>query len=213
VLCAAGCLFWASGAARAEDASSWRDIETKYIFGFTNTFRYKDLSLSVLIDGVQGNKVYDETRMEIENLTGYNNESAAVLNRWKAQGNISNVPRALANGTTNAANAALLQSQVSSLYVENGSFVRMRSATLSYQFNQKALKQMGISGLRIYVTGQNLFIITKYKGYYPELDSSGQGTNNQAVNAGLSPSLYSIGIDAGAYPAARTFTIGANVQL
>ena len=185
----------------------------KYFFGFTNTFRYKDFSLSVLIDGVQGNKVYDETRMEIENLTGYNNESAAVLNRWKAQGNISDIPRALANGTTNAANAALLQSQVSSLYVENGSFIRMRNATLSYNVNQKLLKQIGLSGLRIYVTGQNLFIITKYKGYYPELDSSPYANNNTPVNAQYSPSLYSIGIDAGAYPAARTFTIGANVQL
>jgi TonB-dependent starch-binding outer membrane protein SusC len=185
----------------------------KYIFGITNTFRYKNFSLSVLIDGVQGNKVYDETRMEIENLTGYANESAAVLNRWQAQGNITDVPRALANGTTNAANAALLQSQVSSLYVEDGSFVRMRNATLSYQLSDKVLKQIGISGLRVYVTGQNLFIITKYKGYYPELDSFGQGTNNQAVNAGQSPTLYSIGVDAGAYPAARTFTVGVNVQL
>ena len=79
-------------------------------------------------------------RMEIENLTGYNNESAAVLNRWKAQGNISDVPRALANGTTNATNAALLQSQVSSLYVENGSFVRMRNATLSYNVTAEIIK-------------------------------------------------------------------------
>ena len=185
----------------------------KYTFGFTNTFHYNDFSLSLLIDGVQGNKVYDETRMEIENLTGYANESAAVLNRWQEQGNVTSVPRALANGTTNAANAALLQSQVSSLYVEDGSFVRLRSATLSYQFNQKILKQIGIASLRLYVTGQNLFIITKYKGYYPELDSFGQGTNNQAVNAGQSPTLYSIGVDAGAYPAARTITVGANVQL
>jgi hypothetical protein len=151
--------------------------------------------------------------MEIENLTGYANESAAVLARWKTQGSVTDVPTAIANGTTNAANAALLQSQVSSLYIENGSFIRMRSATLSYQVNQKVLKHIGISGLRFYVTGQNLFIITKYKGYYPELDSFGQGTNNQAVNAGQGPSLYSIGVDAGAYPAARTITIGANVQL
>jgi hypothetical protein len=111
-------------------------------------------------------------------------------------------------------NAALLQSQVSSLYVENGSFVRMRNATLSYNVNQKLLKQIGLSGLRIYVTGQNLFIITKYKGYYPELDSSPQGgTNNQAVNAQYAPTLYSIGIDQGSYPAARTYTVGVNVQL
>jgi TonB-linked SusC/RagA family outer membrane protein len=185
----------------------------KYTFGFSNTFRYKSFTLSLLIDGVQGNKVYDETRMEIESLTGYTNESAAVLNRWEKQGAITDVPTAIANGTSNAVNAALLQSQVSSLYVENGSFIRMRNATLSYQVNQKILKQIGIAGLRFYVTGQNLFIITKYKGYYPELDSYGQGTNNQAVNAGQGPSLYSIGVDAGAYPAARTITVGANIQL
>ena len=185
----------------------------KYFFGFTNTFTYKEFSLSMLIDGVQGNNVYNETRMEYQNLTGYANESSLVLDRWKQQGNVTNVPRALANGTSNAAEAALLQSQVSSLYVEDGSFLRMRSATLSYQFNQKTLQHLGISNLRLYVTGQNLFIITKYTGYYPELDSFGQGTNNQAVNAYQSPTLYSIGVDAGAYPAARTITVGVNVQL
>lgn len=185
----------------------------RYTFGFTNTFSYKNLSLSILIDGVQGNKVYDETRMEIESLTGYTNESARVLGRWEQSGQVTSIPTAINNGTTNAANAALLQSQVSSLYIENGSFIRLRSATLSYQFDQKLLKRTGMAGLRLYVTGQNLFIVTKYKGYYPDLDSFGQGTNNQAVNAGQGPSLYSIGVDAGAYPAARTITIGANVQL
>lgn len=185
----------------------------RYTFGFTNTFRYKDFSLSVLIDGVQGNKVYDETRMEIEGLTGYTNESAAVLGRWEQSGQNTGVPTAINNGTTNATNAALLQNQVSSLYVEDGSFIRLRSATLSYQLNPKVLKRTGIAGLRVYITGQNLFIVTKYKGYYPDLDSFGQGTNNQAVNAGQGPSLYSIGVDAGAYPAARTITIGANIQL
>jgi TonB-linked SusC/RagA family outer membrane protein len=185
----------------------------KYSFGFTNTFRYKDFSLSLLIDGVQGNKVYDETRMEIEGLTGYTNESAAVLGRWEQAGQVTSVPTAINNGTSNATNAALLQNQVSSLYIENGSFIRLRSATLSYTLDQKLLKRTGIAGLRFYVTGQNLFISTKYKGYYPDLDSFGQGTNNQAVNAGQGTSLYSIGVDAGAYPAARTFTIGANIQL
>lgn len=185
----------------------------RYTFGFSNTFRYKDFSLSLLIDGVHGNKVYDETRMEIENLTGYANESARVLARWEQPGQLTGIPTAIDNGTSNAANAALLQNQVSSLYVENGSFIRLRSATLSYQLNQNVLKRTGIAGLRLYITGQNLFIVTKYKGYYPDLDSFGQGTNNQAVNAGQVTSLYSIGVDAGAYPAARTLTIGANIQL
>jgi TonB-linked SusC/RagA family outer membrane protein len=195
------------------DLTSLGSALPKYFFGFTNTFRYKDFSLSILIDGVQGNKVYDETRMETEPLTGYTNEGSAVLGRWKAQGQVTSVPRALANGTTNADNAALLQNQVSSLYVEDGSFIRMRNVTLSYQFSQKLLKNIGIAALRLYVTGQNLFIITNYKGYNPELDSFGQGTNNQAVNAGQGPSLYSIGVDAGAYPASRIITVGLNVQL
>lgn len=185
----------------------------KLIIGFTNTFRYKDFSLSFLIDAVLGNKIYDETRMETEALAGYTNESANVLNRWKTPGQITSVPTAIANGTTNAANAALLQSQVSSLYVEDGSFVRLKNVTLSYQLNQKMVNQIGLQAVRLYVTGQNLLISTKYKGYYPELDSFGQGTNNQAVNAGQSPTLYSIGVDAGAYPAARTITVGLNIQL
>lgn len=185
----------------------------KFTFGFSSMFRYKDFSLSFLIDGVVGNKIYDETRMEIESLSGYTNESANTLNRWKTDGQITSVPTAIANGTSNAANAALLQSQVSSMYVEDGSFVRLKNVTLSYQLSQKLVKQIGLQMLRIYVTGQNLLMITKYKGYYPELDSFGQGTNNQAVNAGQGPSLYSIGVDAGAYPAARTITFGLNIQL
>ncbi len=97
--------------------------------------------------------------MEIENLTGYNNESAAVLNRWQEQGNISNIPRALANGTTNAANAALLQSQVSSLYVEDGFFYSHAQCHPELQsLESENIKTVGLAGLRFYVTGQNLLL-------------------------------------------------------
>ena len=184
----------------------------KYTFGFTNTFRYKNLSLSMLIDGTQGNKVYNETRMETEALTGYTNESTTVLRRWKQAGDVTNVPRALSNGTSNAADAALLQSQVSSLYVEDGSFIRLRSLTLAYQFDESLLKHLHVAGLRVYATAQNMFTITNYSGYYPEINGFGQGTNNQASNAGSGASLMALGIDNGTYPAARTYTLGLNVQ-
>ncbi|TDW96577.1 SusC/RagA family TonB-linked outer membrane protein [Dinghuibacter silviterrae] len=185
----------------------------KYTFGLGSEWRYKAFTLSLLFDGVQGNKVYDETRMEIENLTGYNNESAAVLARWKNDGDVTAIPRALDNGTTNATAAALLQSQIASNYVENGSFVRLRNATLGYAFDPKVLRRLELSGLRIYVTAQNLFTITKYKGYYPEINGFGQGTNNQAVNAGVGATLMALGIDNGAYPVARTYIVGVNIQL
>jgi TonB-dependent starch-binding outer membrane protein SusC len=57
-----------------------------------------------------------------------------------------------------------------------------------------------------------LLTVTNYKGYYPEVNGSGQGTNNQATNAGSSSSLMSLGIDKGTYPAAKTFTAGVNIQ-
>ena len=184
----------------------------KYTIGFSNEFRYKAFGLNFLIDGVQGNKVYNATRMETEPLSGYTNESTSVLNRWKAPGDITDIPRALNNGTNNTADAALLQSRVSSHYIEDGSFVRLRTITLSYQLQKNIIERLGVSGAKLYVTAQNLITLTNYSGYYPEVNGFGQGTNNQATNAGSSTSLMSLGIDRGTYPAAKTFTAGINIQ-
>lgn len=185
----------------------------KYTIGFSNEFTYKGLSFSFLIDAVQGNKVYNATRMEIEALSGYANESAAVLNRWQNPGDITDIPRALGNGTTNSGAAAQLQNRVSSHYIEDGSFVRLRNITLSYQINKSIVEKLGFSGLKIYATAQNLITLHNYKGYYPEVNGFGQGTNNQAENAGAGSSLMSLGIDRGTYPSAKTFTAGVNIQL
>jgi len=184
----------------------------KYTLGFSNDFRYKAISLSFLIDAVQGNKVYNATRMETEALSGYANESTAVLNRWKKPGDITDIPRALGNGTTNTTAAAMLQNRVTSHYIEDGSFVRLRNITLSYQLNKSLIGKMGLSGAKIYFTAQNLITLTNYSGYYPEVNGFGQGTNNSATNAGTSASLMSLGIDKGTYPAAKTFTAGINIQ-
>ncbi|MFV8326184.1 SusC/RagA family TonB-linked outer membrane protein [Flavobacterium sp. ZS1P14] len=185
----------------------------KYTVGFSNEFTYKGLSLSFLIDAVQGNKVYNATRMEIEALSGYANESANVLNRWQNPGDITSVPRALGNGTTNSGAAAQLQNRVSSHYIEDGSFVRLRNITLSYHVDKSIVEKIGFSGLKIYATAQNLITLHNYKGYYPEVNGFGQGTNNQAENAGAGSSLMSLGIDRGTYPSAKTFTAGVNIQL
>jgi TonB-linked SusC/RagA family outer membrane protein len=185
----------------------------KFTYGLTSDLHYKSFDLSLLFDGVYGNKVYDETRMEIENLTGFNNESAAVLGRWENQGDNTSIPRALGNGTTNVNAAALLQSQIASNYVESGSFFRLRNATLSYSLDQRWLKHVSVAGCRVYVTAQNVFTIDHYKGYYPEINGFGTGTNNQAVNAGQGLSLLALGIDNGTYPVARTYVVGINVTL
>ena len=74
------------------------------------------------------------------------------------------------------------------------------------------VKRLGVSGAKLYVTAQNLVTLTNYSGYYPEVNGFGQGTNNQAANAGAATSLMSLGIDRGTYPAAKTFTAGINIQ-
>jgi hypothetical protein len=185
----------------------------KFTYGIAQNFRYKSVTLQLIFDGSYGNKVYDATRMETEPLSGYANESAAVLARWQKPGDVTSIPTAINNGTTNSDAANLLQSQVASNYLESGSYFRLRNATLGYNFDTQLVKKIGINALRVFVTGQNLFIITKYKGYTPDVNSFGNGVNNKPVNAGDGTAqLMALGIDHGAYSAARTYTIGFNVQ-
>lgn len=183
-----------------------------FTFGFSNNFKYKNLMLSVLIDGTQGNDIYNGLRMETEAMSGFTNQSTAVLKRWQKKGDVTDIPRALDNRGTNAAEAAKLQNRISSHFIEDGSFIRFRNVTLSYDLTSNLPKTLGFAGAQIYVTAQNLFTFTKYSGYYPEVNAYGQGTNNQASNTGSAVALLSLGIDRGTYPTAKTYTVGVNVQ-
>ncbi|GAC1307202.1 MAG: TonB-dependent receptor [Mucilaginibacter sp.] len=197
----------------SKDPTSLGSALPKFTYGIAENFRYKAFTLSLLFDGVYGNKVYDATRQETEQLNGFANETAGVLARWEKPGDVTNVPTAINNGTTNSASINFLNTNATSYYLESGSFFRLRNATLGYNFSPDVLKHIGVEKIRLFVTGQNLFMITKYKGYTPDVNSFGNGTNNKPVNAGDGgPSLLSLGVDDGAYPAARIYTIGVNVQ-
>ncbi|HWD89346.1 MAG TPA: TonB-dependent receptor [Mucilaginibacter sp.] len=185
----------------------------KFTYGIAENLRYKAFSLSLLFDGVYGNKIYNATRQETDRLNGGANESADVLARWEKPGDITSVPGAFNNGAGTNTSNNFLNSNPTSYYVESGSFFRLRNATLGYNFDADLLKKIGVQRLRIFATGQNLFMITKYKGYTPDVNSFGNGTNNKPVNAGDgAPTILSLGVDDGAYPAARVYTIGVNVQ-
>jgi TonB-dependent starch-binding outer membrane protein SusC len=185
----------------------------KFSYGIAENFRYKAFTLSLLFDGVYGNKVYNATRQETESLNGPANETTGVLSRWEKPGDITSVPTAINNGTTNSASINFLNNNATSYYLESGSFIRLRNASLGYNFNPALLKHIGIEKLRLFVTGQNLVMITKYKGYTPDVNTFGNGTNNKPVNAGDGgPSLLSLGVDHGTYPAARVYTVGVNVE-
>ncbi|MDB5133806.1 MAG: TonB-dependent receptor [Mucilaginibacter sp.] len=178
----------------------------KAVYGFANTITYKNLSLDFLFDAVAGNKVYDATRVETEGMDLTGNASTAVLNRWRKPGDITNVPAANITGINAAGFSTIVPS---SRFIENGAFVRLKSLSLGYVIKNELLEKQGIK-IRVYATAQNLFTITKYKGYYPEVNSfSGSSQSGGSLGA---PSSTAIGIDYGTYPQTKTYTAGLNVS-
>ncbi|MFT4202567.1 MAG: TonB-dependent receptor [Chitinophagaceae bacterium] len=171
--------------------------QPKFTFGFTNNIRYKDLSLDLLIDGVYGNKIYNSTRMTLEAMSSYANADANTLRRWKASGDVTDVPKAVYGDP--APDNSVANSSPSTRFLENGSYLRLRSATLSYRLRDKWMKRIGFNNASFYVTAQNLFTITDFSGYTPEINSGGTSTVN-------------MGIDYGTYPQARSFIFGVNLS-
>lgn len=153
-----------------------------FTFGFTNNFSYKNWYLDVLFTGSYGNDVYNASRFDLELMNDFKNQSTEVLKRWTTPGQITDVPKA--NATT--------AMYVSDRFVEDGSFVKLKSVTLGYNF-VKPFK--GIDKLNVYVTGQNLYTWTDYSGFDPEVNAF--NTTN-----GVS------GIDYGTYPQVRTIIFG-----
>lgn len=159
-----------------------------FTLGLTNTFSWKKLDLSIFIQGNFGNDIYNATRVDLEGMFDSKNQSVAVLDRWTPENTNTDIPRARFGNLDNVRN--------SSRFVENGSYVRLKSATLSYRLleNYNFIKL-----LSLYVTGENLLTFTDYSGFDPEVNAYG----NSAVE---------LGIDYGTYPQARSVIFGVNVQ-
>jgi hypothetical protein len=168
------------------------------VYSLVNNFTYKSFGLDLLFDGVGGNKIFDATRIETEGMATANNATTAVLNRWKKPGDITNVPKAVFGDPGVA--GSVPNSSISSRFIESGAFFRLKAATLSYRLTTASLQHIGVNGIRFYVTGQNLFTVTKYKGYNPEVNQQGNSST-------------ALGIDYGTYPQARIYTVGLNLEL
>jgi len=164
-----------------------------FTYGFTNTFSYANFELSILFQGVQGAEVLNLTRRHMGNGEGNFNSYALWNERWKSESDPGNgeIPRA--NRQTGNSN-----NRPSSYQVEDASYFRLRSLTFGYTFKSGTLGNT-LSGLRLYVTGTNLFTATDYIGYNPEVNNIEDIVNVQ-------------GEDYGAYPLAKTFTFGLNAS-
>lgn len=159
------------------------------VYGMTNTFSFKGLELSVFINGVSGNTIYGQPVRHATNLIS-GNQLASMRDRWTPTNPSNTIPRANFSG----GGADL----ISSRWIVDGAFWRLRNVTLAYNLPGKLLSGMKMRSARVYVSGQNLFTQTTYPGYDPEVGTFGQSNLRQ-------------GVDWGSYPPNKIVMVGLNV--
>ena len=175
------------GKITASDKTYIGDPNPAFTFGLTNTFTYKGFSLNIFMQGSVGNDIFNASKGDVMGMYDLKNQSTEVLERWRTPGQITNVPKAGFN------------MQPSSYFIEDGTYLRIKDITLSYNFHGGILDRLGVSRLQPYVTATNLVTFTDYSGMDPEVNEWG---NSGAVQ----------GIDWGTYPHSKSFVFGVNVE-
>ena len=149
-----------------------------------NTLSYGDFSFSFYLQGVYGNDIFNANRLYTEAMSITTNQSAAVLDRWTAPGTSNSIPRAVYGDPNN-------NNRASSRYIEDGSYLRIKNVTLSYNIPVDFPGKKIFDYAKVYLSGQNLYTFTNYTGFDPEVSSNG--------------------IDNNVYPLTRTVSLGLNV--
>jgi TonB-linked SusC/RagA family outer membrane protein len=181
------------GKITSEDRTFIGSYLPKFTYSLNYSASYKNFDLGIFLQGVQGNKIFNAERVIVEGMVRLFNSGTAVLNAWTPSNTNTNIPRAV-NSDPNQ------NSRVSTRWVENGSFLRLKNFMLGYTIPESTLNNLtkgAVSRFRVYVSSQNLFTFTKYKGWDPEIGSR----RNTLTN----------GIDYGQYPSARSFQLGVQV--
>ncbi len=160
------------------------DPTPDFTYGITLNAAYKGFDMVLLGTGVAGNQIFNATRRFDLPTSNY---STAILNRWTGEGTSNKIPRLTLNDTNEN------YSRVSSLFIEDGSYFRIKTLQVGYTLPNKLTQKAGINKIRFYVMANNLLTITKYTGFDPEIGGG------------------SYGVDRGFYPQARTYFAGINV--
>lgn len=147
-----------------------------YFGGIINTFKYKRFTLSAFVQFVSGNEIFNYLRYKNESMVGLENQSTSVLNRWQYDGQVTDVPRAILNDPIG-------NSSFSTRWIEDGSYVRLKSVELSYIIPDEFL---AFKNAKFYASANNLFTHTKYLGYDPEFAYSFSPVD-QGIDYGLMP--------------------------
>lgn len=175
----------------------------KFIYGWNNSISYKNFDLTFLIQGGYGNDIFNAVRIKTENPS--NGLSSNLKKRWTIDNQHTSVPVFMGTRERNSLELGANQTagigvdQRSSRWIENGSYLRMKNVTLNYTIPAAIAGKIGASRLSAYVTAINLFTLTRYTGYDPEVSS---------FNAGGAGGL---GIDLSNYPTGKVFMFGVNL--
>lgn len=181
-----------------DDRTILGNPQPNYIFGITNTFSYKGVELSFLIQGVQGNEIMHLGRRFYANFAGTANGLKEMNNRWRSVEDPGDGVTPRANRDLSRYSSSNASANISSTHIEDGSFIRLRNISLAYNLPGRLIEKFSLRAVRVYANAQNLFTISNYTGYNPEVSVSG-------ISA-LTP-----GVDYGGYPISKVFTVGFNV--
>ena len=190
------------GAINSGDRQIVGNVQPDFFGGFNNSFSYKGIDLTFLFQFSVGNEIFNHSRAHYENLgwsrigTGFplpdGNNHVLARDRWREPGDVTDIPRAsLENGNWR---------EYSSRWIEDGSFVRLKTLNLGYNFPRELVSRIRLSNLRIYVQGQNLLTFTNYTGADPEVSQNARD-----------PRIA--GADFGTLPQTRSISVGINVGL
>ncbi len=179
--------FNGDGIINADDRTMIGNPTPEWTLGFNATFNYAQFDLSFLIIGTYGNDIFNG--MQRPDLR-YTNRTIDALDRWTGEGTSNTVPRYTWVDVNN-------NNRISDLYIEDGSFLRMKNIQLGYTIPVAILNRIQANTWRIYVSAENLFTLTNYTGADPEIGAL---------------SSFDIGIDRGVYPQARTFRLGTTIS-
>ena len=183
------------GKINASDRTIIGNPHPDFTYGLNVNLGYKNWDLTVFAQGVQGNELFNYLKYWTDFNTFQGNRSRDMLyNSWKKQGDVAQLPRLNASDT--------FSQQISTYFVEDGSYMRIKNIQLTYTVPTTVLKKIKLSSMQIYVQGQNLLTLTKYKGLDPDINIRNSGADNQDIH---------MGIDEGAFPVAKSYNVGLRV--
>ncbi|MEL6255661.1 MAG: TonB-dependent receptor [Bacteroidota bacterium] len=166
------------------------DPNPDFIYGINNTFSFAGFDLSIFLQGVYGNEIYNGGGVfQMDGFGWFDNQDRRVLDRWQNPGDVTDIPEVrFLNGASE-----------SSRFIDDGSYLRLKTVSIGYQLPSDFTQKLRMSKVRIYATGQNLMTFTDYQGWDPEVNA-----DFVAGNIGLGNDFYSA-------PQAKTIIFGINI--